>query len=84
MKRREFIAFLGGAAAAWPLAAPAQQSGKIWRMGFIAHGHEKFYDALFEGLHEFGYVEGQNSLLSADTQRAARNDFQNSRLSWFA
>ncbi len=60
IRRREFITTLIGAAAAWPLPAPAQQSGKIWRMGFIAHGHEKFYDALFEGLHEFGYVERQN------------------------
>jgi putative ABC transport system substrate-binding protein len=62
VKRRAFITLLGGAAM-WPLAAPAQQSTKIWRMRFIAHGHEKFYDALFEGLHEFGYVEGQNLIV---------------------
>ncbi len=74
MRRREFITLLGGAAAsrtlaialvsgaaaAWPLGALAQSSGKIWRMGFIAHGHERFYDALFEGLRGLGYVEGQN------------------------
>lgn len=62
MRRREFIMLLGGAAA-WPLGALAQQSGKIWRMGFIAHGHERFYDALFEGLRKFGYVEGQNLIV---------------------
>src|SRR5437899_1561040 len=60
MRRREFMTLLGGAAA-WPLAAArAQQPGKVWRMGFIAHGHEKFYDALFEGLREYGYEEGRN------------------------
>jgi putative ABC transport system substrate-binding protein len=63
MRRREFMTLLGGAAA-WPLAAArAQQPGKVWRMGFIAHGHEKFYDALFEGLREYGYEEGRNLIV---------------------
>jgi putative ABC transport system substrate-binding protein len=62
MRRREFITLLGGAAA-WPLDALAQQSGKVWRMGFIAHGHESFYDALFEGLREYGYEEGRNLMV---------------------
>jgi len=39
------------------------QSAKIWRMGFIAHGQEAFYDALFEGLRGHGYVEGQNLIV---------------------
>ena len=46
-----------------PLDALAQQSGKVWRMGFIAHGHESFYDALFEGLREYGYEEGRNLMV---------------------
>ena len=62
MRRREFISLLGGAAA-WPLDALAQQSAKVWRMGFIAHGHESFYDALFEGLREYGYEEGRNLMV---------------------
>jgi putative tryptophan/tyrosine transport system substrate-binding protein len=63
MKRREFVTLLGGAAAAWPLDALAQQAGRVWRMGFIAHGHESFYDALFEGLREYGYEEGRNLMV---------------------
>ena len=58
MNRREFVALLGGAVATWPLDALAQQASKVWHMGFIAHGHESFYDALFEGLREYGYEEG--------------------------
>jgi len=63
MKRREFITLLGGAAT-WPIAARAQQpAGRVSRMGFIARGHESFYDALFEGLRELGYMEGRNLIV---------------------
>jgi putative ABC transport system substrate-binding protein len=62
-RRRDFISLIGGATAVWPFAALAQPSVKTWRMGFIAHGHEKFYDALFEGLREYGYVEGRNLIV---------------------
>ena len=64
MKRREFMTLLGGAAAAWPLAARAQQAGKIHRVGFLgsatAAGSAKPVQSLRSGLREFGYVEGTN------------------------
>lgn len=59
MRRRQFVA-LAGALLVWPLNLHAQQSAKIWRIGFVAHRYEKFYDPLFSGLRELGYVEGQN------------------------
>src|SRR5262245_28081909 len=62
MGRREFVALLGGAAAAWPLAARAQQS-KVARIGALYIGladGESFKKELREGLHQLGYVEGKN------------------------
>lgn len=75
MKRRKFIGLLGGAAV-WPLDALAQQTGKVWRMGFIAHGHESFYDALFEGLREYGYEERRNLIVERRYARGQAERFK--------
>ena len=66
MRRREFITLLGGAAA-WPLAARAQQAGKVHRIGFLgsatAAGSAKAVESLRTGLREFGHVEGTNIVI---------------------
>src|SRR5262249_14148916 len=61
MKRREFMLLLGGAAA-WPLAARAQQS-KVARIGALFIGladAQSFKKEFHDGMRELGYVEGQN------------------------
>ena len=58
MTRREFITLLGGAVAAWPLAARAQQAGKIPRIGII--DDSPIWNAFRHGLRDLGYLEGQN------------------------
>ena len=59
MKRRDFIALVGGAVAAWPFAARAQQA-RTYRIGVLAPFPAGGLAGIFDGLRQLGFVEGQN------------------------
>jgi putative tryptophan/tyrosine transport system substrate-binding protein len=64
MHRRQFIALLGGAAAAWPFVARAQQTaGRLPRIGFLQRIRNENVVAFMQGLNDAGYVDGQNALI---------------------
>jgi len=84
MNRREFIMLLGGAAAAWPLAARAQQGGRIRRVGVLQNlasndpAEQARLMAFGQGLQELGWTIGQNVRIenrwsAGDPDRIRRN-----------
>src|SRR5262245_11790333 len=63
MGRREFVALVGGAVAAWPLAAHAQQAAKLRAIGYLNPGSgppAPGITALFDALADLGWIEGKN------------------------
>ena len=65
MRRRRFIKLMGVALGTWPLAARAQGTGKVPRIGVLWHAGSAAEEAIFlaafrQGLADFGYVEGRN------------------------
>ena len=85
MKRRDFITLLGGAAAAWPLAARAQQTAKTHRIAIVhpavpvsemnESGDHPYYPALFKELRRLGYVEGKNLVVARDSGEGREERF---------
>ena len=65
LRRRQFITLLGGAAAAWPVAAHAQAPRNIPRLCFLTFdpGTSNRFDAFFQGLRDLGYANGQNIVI---------------------
>ena len=61
MRRRDFIKVIAGSAAAWPLAARAQNAARMARIGYLTlHPPGAEEAALTDGLHDLGWTEGQN------------------------
>ena len=77
MRRRQFIVLFGGVAAAWPLAARAQQAVKIPRIGILSPSRSQdaspnrvTLKAFVAGLRELGYAEGQNITIEREFAEA--------------
>ena len=91
-KRREFITLLGGAATAWPLAAHALQSERIWRIGVLMASaaddleNQARMAAFLQGLAQLGWTDGRNvridtrwAMTNADDLRGHAADWPRSR-----
>src|SRR5262249_56650930 len=67
MKRRDFITLLGGAAAAWPLAARAQQRSRLPTIGFLGAGTPSVEGqrvaAFVQRLRELGWIDGRDVVI---------------------
>jgi putative tryptophan/tyrosine transport system substrate-binding protein len=84
MKRREFITLLGGAAAAWPFAARAQQGEKMRRIGVLMNlpaddpESQRRMVAFVQQLQQLGWTDGRNVRIDArwsagDAERIRKN-----------
>jgi len=77
MKRREFITLLGGAAAAWPLAARAQQAERVRRIGVLLPvtsddaQYQAWFGAFLQAFGQSGWTIGRN--VQVDTRWATAN-----------
>src|SRR5688572_22705267 len=62
MRRRQFIALVGGATLAWPLPVPAQQAGRMRRIGILLYSKQEqaTISPMLRGLEALGYVDGKN------------------------
>ena len=81
MRRREFIAFVGSTAVAWPFVAHAQTAGKTPTVAYLWHAgspeqEQPYYGALQDGFSKLGYVDGGNFKLVHRFPNEAPENFQ--------
>ena len=83
--RREFITLLGGAAAAWPVAARAQRPDRMRRIGVLMHlaaddvEGQRRIGVFLQGLQEAGWAVGRNVDSTCDGQRVRPIAFVDTR-----
>jgi putative tryptophan/tyrosine transport system substrate-binding protein len=77
VNRRSFITLLGGAAAAWPFAAHAQQPAKLPTIGFLGQStpvvESQRLDAFLKRLRELGWIEGRTIAIEYAWGKEAAN-----------
>jgi putative ABC transport system substrate-binding protein len=87
LRRREFIAGLGGAAV-WPLAAHAQQGDRVRRIGVLLPGAGDDpgggFVTLTQALGDLGWTDGRNVRMEVRWSGADINGYGRSRMSWWA
>ena len=87
IRRREFIAGLGGAVA-WPLAARAQQADRVRRIGVLAGSDENDplwkprLSAFTQALADLGWTDGRNVLIDLRWAALTSIGYERSRRSW--
>ena len=72
MDRRTFLGALAGGLITAPLAAEAQEGGRVYRIGVLREGPDPLSKSFVDAMREFGWVEGQN--LKIERRNAARRD----------
>jgi hypothetical protein len=84
MQRREFIMFVGGAAAVLPHATRAQEAARIYRLGLMNPSAKigSHIIAFFDELRLLGFVEGQNLKLHGGGYGLAMSNFPKSWRRW--
>ena len=78
MRRRDLVIIAAGGLAfgIQPFSSLSQPSSRVWKMGFLAHGNEVFYQPLFDRLKELGYEKGRNLIVERRYAEGHADRFQ--------